>query len=223
MKVKIWVWVFWSFSFKMCRLQAKRGVCLMWKRTWDVCSTLCSCKTVWVFLLLTAQRLRNLIEEALGELLSSSHHPSGSTSRNHIVATSMGSLQSNIIFDGANTLPKEVMLETTLKVLDYNYDIFEVGLRKQHYCSLFVLHSIERSSKHFISRWEWRGRASNRSLMLSLETTGFFQIPFPEFCIGWRTKLGYSEKFLKKKPRTQRDSRDRFSFVCYLLPKFATC
>lgn len=41
----------------------------------------------------------------------------------------LGSVQSNIIFDATDTLPKEVMLETTLKVFDYNYDIFEVCLQ----------------------------------------------------------------------------------------------
>ncbi|XP_037341646.2 apolipoprotein B-100 [Pungitius pungitius] len=38
----------------------------------------------------------------------------------------LGSVQSNIIFDGTDTLPKEMMLETTLNVFNYNYDIFEV-------------------------------------------------------------------------------------------------
>lgn len=47
-------------------------------------------------------------------------------SGNYKIATPFGSVQSNIIFDAANTLPKEVMLETTLKVFDYNYDVFEV-------------------------------------------------------------------------------------------------
>lgn len=75
---------------------------------------------------MTAQRFRDLIEEALGDLLSSSNQPPRGTSRHHNVATPIGSLQSSIIFDGTNTLPKEVMLETTLKVFDYNYDIFEV-------------------------------------------------------------------------------------------------
>uniref|UniRef100_G3N4P3 Vitellinogen open beta-sheet domain-containing protein n=1 Tax=Gasterosteus aculeatus TaxID=69293 RepID=G3N4P3_GASAC len=36
------------------------------------------------------------------------------------------SVQSNIIFNGTDTLPKEVMLETTLNAFNYNYDIFEV-------------------------------------------------------------------------------------------------
>lgn len=44
---------------------------------------------------------------------------------NYKIASPLGSAQSNIIFD-RDTLPKEVMLETTLKVFDYNYDIFEV-------------------------------------------------------------------------------------------------
>ncbi|XP_074548675.1 apolipoprotein B-100 [Halichoeres trimaculatus] len=51
-----------------------------------------------------------------------------SMSSNYKVDSPLGSVQSNIIFDNMNTLPKEVMLETTLKVFDYNYDLFEVGV-----------------------------------------------------------------------------------------------
>lgn len=47
-------------------------------------------------------------------------------SRNYKLDSSLGSIQSNVIFDGSDTLPKEMMLETTLKVFDYSYDIFEV-------------------------------------------------------------------------------------------------
>uniref|UniRef100_A0A3Q4GQ24 Vitellogenin domain-containing protein n=1 Tax=Neolamprologus brichardi TaxID=32507 RepID=A0A3Q4GQ24_NEOBR len=49
-------------------------------------------------------------------------------SRNYKLDSSLGSIQSNVIFDGSDTLPKEMMLETTLKVFDYSYDIFEVGV-----------------------------------------------------------------------------------------------
>lgn len=49
-------------------------------------------------------------------------------SQNYRTETPLGTAKSNIIFNGLNTLPKEVMLETTLKVFDYNYDIFEVRL-----------------------------------------------------------------------------------------------
>lgn len=47
-------------------------------------------------------------------------------SHNYKIDTPLGSVQSNIVFDSTNTLPKDVMLETTLKVFDYTYDIFEV-------------------------------------------------------------------------------------------------
>ncbi|XP_071327155.1 apolipoprotein B-100 isoform X2 [Trachinotus anak] len=49
-------------------------------------------------------------------------------SHNYKINSPLGSVQSNIIFDGRDTLPKEVMLETTLKVFDYNYDMFEVSV-----------------------------------------------------------------------------------------------
>ncbi|XP_053192306.1 apolipoprotein B-100 [Scomber japonicus] len=52
----------------------------------------------------------------------------GGRSRNYKIDTPLGSVRSNAIFDATNTLPKEVMLEATLKVLDYNHNIFEVGV-----------------------------------------------------------------------------------------------
>lgn len=59
-------------------------------------------------------------------------------SRNYKLDSSLGSIQSNVIFDGSDTLPKEVMLETTLKVFDYSYDIFEVldesAVQKSDFC-----------------------------------------------------------------------------------------
>lgn len=54
--------------------------------------------------------------------------PTNGMSQNYRTETPLGTAKSNIIFDGLNTLPKEVMLETTLKVFDYNYDNFEVRL-----------------------------------------------------------------------------------------------
>lgn len=47
-------------------------------------------------------------------------------SHNYKIDTPLGSVQSNIVFDSTNTLPKDMMLETTLRVFDYTYDIFEV-------------------------------------------------------------------------------------------------
>ncbi|XP_034531344.1 apolipoprotein B-100 [Notolabrus celidotus] len=49
-------------------------------------------------------------------------------SANRKLDSPLGSVQSNMILDNVNTLPKEVMLETTLKVFDYEYDFFEVGV-----------------------------------------------------------------------------------------------
>ncbi|CAJ1074177.1 apolipoprotein B-100 [Xyrichtys novacula] len=51
-----------------------------------------------------------------------------SMSANYKLDSPLGSIQSNIIVDSTNSLPKEVMLETTLKVFDYNCDIFQVGI-----------------------------------------------------------------------------------------------
>ncbi|XP_078796799.1 apolipoprotein B-100 isoform X3 [Oryzias latipes] len=49
-------------------------------------------------------------------------------SRNYKMESPLGSVHSNIIFDGRNTLPKEVILEATMKAFGSSYDIFEVGV-----------------------------------------------------------------------------------------------
>ena len=71
--------------------------------------------------------MRSNVEAAWrGQPSSSFRGPS--TSGSYRLETPLGSVQTNLIFDGADTLPKEVMLETTLRVLDFREDIFEVWL-----------------------------------------------------------------------------------------------
>lgn len=126
-----------------------------------------------------------MIEEALENLLSSLEEPPHSRSRTHNMATPIGSLQSSVIFDGTNTLPKEVLLETTLKVFDYNYDIFEVCFNRVHfYHSLLVLGSDGEYSERLFSRWVSRDRDSNQPSTPSLETMASSQTPCLRFCTG---------------------------------------
>lgn len=175
-----------------------------------VCSPICSdAETVDL-----RQRFRFLIEEALENLLSSSEELPQGRSRTQNMATPFGSLQSRVIFDGTNTLPKEVMLETTLKVLDYNYDIFEVCFNKvPYYHSLLVRVSDDQYSERLLARWVLRDRDLNRPSTPSLETTASSQTPCPGFCTGWRTKLGHWEKFFKESPLTHRDLTSRSTFL----------
>ncbi|XP_018553179.1 apolipoprotein B-100 [Lates calcarifer] len=72
-------------------------------------------------------QLREYIELAMKDHLPPTNKAFDGMSCNYKIASPLGSAQSNIIFD-RDTLPKEVMLETTLKVFDYNYDIFEVSV-----------------------------------------------------------------------------------------------
>ncbi|XP_078030967.1 apolipoprotein B-100 isoform X4 [Epinephelus lanceolatus] len=72
--------------------------------------------------------LKKDIELALKDQLSPTNKVFDGMSHNYKKDSPLGSVQSNIIFNATNTLPKEVMLETTLKVFDYNYDIFEVNV-----------------------------------------------------------------------------------------------
>lgn len=63
---------------------------------------------------------------ALSDQLSTTNKTFDGMSHSYKMDSPLGSVQGNVIFDASNTLPKEMMLETTLKVFDYNYDIFEV-------------------------------------------------------------------------------------------------
>uniref|UniRef100_A0A3Q1B7C0 Vitellogenin domain-containing protein n=1 Tax=Amphiprion ocellaris TaxID=80972 RepID=A0A3Q1B7C0_AMPOC len=72
--------------------------------------------------------LREYIDLALKDELSPPNKVFDGMSRNYKINSPLGSIQSNMIFDDRDTLPKEMMLETTLKAFDYNYDIFEVGV-----------------------------------------------------------------------------------------------
>uniref|UniRef100_A0A3Q1CD90 Vitellogenin domain-containing protein n=1 Tax=Amphiprion ocellaris TaxID=80972 RepID=A0A3Q1CD90_AMPOC len=74
------------------------------------------------------QILREYIDLALKDELSPPNKVFDGMSRNYKINSPLGSIQSNMIFDDRDTLPKEMMLETTLKAFDYNYDIFEVGV-----------------------------------------------------------------------------------------------
>ncbi|XP_068573744.1 apolipoprotein B-100 isoform X2 [Cebidichthys violaceus] len=73
-------------------------------------------------------QLKEYIELALRDQLSPTNKVFDGMSSNYKIDSPLGSVQSNIIFDATDTMPKEVMLETTLKVFNYNYDIFEVGV-----------------------------------------------------------------------------------------------
>ncbi|XP_056282270.1 apolipoprotein B-100 isoform X4 [Pseudoliparis swirei] len=73
-------------------------------------------------------QLKGHIELALRDQLPPTNKVFDRMSRNCKIDSLLGSVQSNIIFDTTDTLPKELMLETTLKVFNVNYDIFEVGI-----------------------------------------------------------------------------------------------
>uniref|UniRef100_A0A3P8S942 Vitellogenin domain-containing protein n=1 Tax=Amphiprion percula TaxID=161767 RepID=A0A3P8S942_AMPPE len=84
------------------------------------------------FVISHLNNIRNSDEEyidlALKDELSPPNKVFDGMSRNYKINSPLGSIQSNMIFDDGDTLPKEMMLETTLKAFDYNYDIFEVGV-----------------------------------------------------------------------------------------------
>ncbi|CAB1331056.1 unnamed protein product, partial [Coregonus sp. 'balchen'] len=72
------------------------------------------------------------IEEALQDH-QHSVNPFTTMSRNYKMDTAMGSIKSNMIFDSTPSLPKEVLLETTLKAFGYNGDMLEVSIEGNGY------------------------------------------------------------------------------------------
>ncbi|KAM4724117.1 apolipoprotein B-100 [Anableps anableps] len=72
--------------------------------------------------------LRELIEVALQDQLWSTNTMFNGLSKNYKLSSPLGSVQSNVIFDDKNTLPKEMKLEVSLKAFDHSYDMFEVGV-----------------------------------------------------------------------------------------------
>nr|XP_057933173.1 apolipoprotein B-100 isoform X2 [Doryrhamphus excisus] len=73
-------------------------------------------------------RHRHYLALALKDQLSAANEAITGTSRNYQMDSPLGSVRGNIIWDASDTLPREVILETTLRVLDSNYDVFEFGL-----------------------------------------------------------------------------------------------
>lgn len=74
------------------------------------------------------------------------HSDYTSKSRNYKLGVTyedmQASIQGNVFFDPSSKLPREVLLETTLKAFGFNMDVWEVGQSKGHaehlYCSVFV-------------------------------------------------------------------------------------
>ncbi|XP_030627114.1 apolipoprotein B-100 [Chanos chanos] len=78
------------------------------------------------------QELGKTINEVMQENEVTTHSDYTESSRNYKMDASMGGMstgmQGNIIFDPSSLLPREVMLETTLKAFGYNLDMWELGL-----------------------------------------------------------------------------------------------
>ncbi|XP_036405455.1 apolipoprotein B-100-like [Megalops cyprinoides] len=81
------------------------------------------------------EELRRKIIEAMQDNEVTTHFEYTKFSRNYKLDTSvatedplMATMQGNMIFDPTGYVPKEVMLETTLKAFGYNLDMLEVGI-----------------------------------------------------------------------------------------------
>ncbi|XP_028996434.1 apolipoprotein B-100-like [Betta splendens] len=76
--------------------------------------------------------IRKKIMDAVQDSDVATHNDYATKSRNYKLDMGLESLQadiqSNIIFDPSSKLPREVMLETTLKAFGFNMDIWEVGM-----------------------------------------------------------------------------------------------
>lgn len=75
----------------------------------------------------SVSRLRQLIGAVLQDKPSSTDSVFNGLSKNYVLSSPLGSVQSNVIFESGNTLPKEMKLEASLKAYDRSFDMFQVG------------------------------------------------------------------------------------------------
>lgn len=78
------------------------------------------------------QKIGMKIMDALHDTDVTTHHDYSTKSRNYKLGVAHGSMQAsmqgNIVFDPSSQLPREVLLETTLKAFGFNMDIWEIGM-----------------------------------------------------------------------------------------------
>ncbi|KAM9338993.1 apolipoprotein B-100-like [Symphorus nematophorus] len=78
------------------------------------------------------QKLGKKIMDALQDTEVTTHNDYTTMSRNYELGVAQenmaANIQGNIIFDPSSQLPREVMLETTLKAFGFNMDVWEVGM-----------------------------------------------------------------------------------------------
>ncbi|XP_061561136.1 apolipoprotein B-100-like [Phycodurus eques] len=78
------------------------------------------------------QKLGRKIMDGLQDIDVGTHNDYTTKSRNYKLGMAhesmQASIQGNVIFDPSNQLPREVMLESTLKVFGYNMDMWELGI-----------------------------------------------------------------------------------------------
>lgn len=92
----------------------------------------------------------------------------------------MGSVEGNMIFEGNSYLPKEVMLEMTLKAFGYDIDMLEVNLLSSfilHWTPRFVSSSAVVTEHCDYDRLAWRARGSNQRWKPCLDRTASSPTP----------------------------------------------
>nr|XP_023690467.1 apolipoprotein B-100 [Paramormyrops kingsleyae] len=75
-----------------------------------------------------SERTRQKIMEALQGIEVFAPVDFSKSSRNYKISPTIASVEGNVLFDSTGYMPKEVMLETTLKAFGYNLDLIEVGM-----------------------------------------------------------------------------------------------
>lgn len=73
----------------------------------------------------------------------------------------IGSVEGNMFFEGTSYLPKEVMLEMTLKAFGYDIDMIEVHILTcfhSNFALRKMFHRLSFDSEKFIISTDWYGR-----------------------------------------------------------------
>lgn len=117
-------------------------------------------------------------------------------------------VQGSLFFDPSSKLPREVLLQTTLKAFGFNMDVWEVCQSKSHddhlYCSFITkLQVLTHYSHMFFNRSACRERGLSHLSKLYLELMDFSLILYPKFYTGRWIKFPN----LKNGSKSQRDTR----------------
>lgn len=112
-----------------------------------------SCFTAQCNFIFAPPRLRLMIRDAVQDNKIGNIMDPTRFSRNY----KMGSVEGNVIFEGNSYLPKEAMLEMTLRAFGYDIDMMEVNIVSSLSCVFIYFFEVVILKKIFVTSTDWYG------------------------------------------------------------------